>query len=193
MKYVPPKGLAYRPFVEARKFARTLGLKTRDEWNEYCTSGKKPDDIPSYPEFKYKNDWKGVGDWLGTGSIASYNMIFRPFDDARKFVHELGLKSLKAWTNYCKSGSKPADIPSNPNKTYGKDWKDWGNWLGSGNIAPQKRLYLKFEEGREFVQSLGLKSQAEWANIVKRAESLLRSLLLQAKYTKNNGKAGDIG
>ena len=60
-------------------------------------------------------------------------------------------------------------------------------------ISLLKKDYLKFEEGREFVQSLGLKSQAEWANIVKRAESLLRSLLLQAKYTKNNGKAGDIG
>jgi hypothetical protein len=38
-----------RPFEEAREFARSLGLKSREEWNEHCKSGKKPVDIPPYP------------------------------------------------------------------------------------------------------------------------------------------------
>ena len=30
---------------------------------------EKPQDIPSHPD-TYKDEWKGMGDWLGTGSIA---------------------------------------------------------------------------------------------------------------------------
>jgi hypothetical protein len=30
----------------------------------------------------YKKDWKGFGDWLGTGTIASYNIKYRSYEDA---------------------------------------------------------------------------------------------------------------
>jgi hypothetical protein len=30
-----------------------------------------------------------MGDWLGTGRIASFNMIYRSFQEARKFVHTI--------------------------------------------------------------------------------------------------------
>ncbi len=175
MKHVTAKGLTYKSFEDARKFVRTLELKNADEWNEYCKTGKKPDDIPSYPENKYKKEWGGVGDWLGTGAVASYNMKFLPFTDARLAVHKLQLKSGTEWHNYCKTDQKQKDIPSNPDKTYVKEWKGWGDWLGTGAIAPQDRQYRSFEEAREFVQLLDLRSQSEWA-----------------KYSKSDRKPDDI-
>ena len=39
----------YRSYKEAREFVRSLGLKSRKEWQEYCKSGNKPDDIPERP------------------------------------------------------------------------------------------------------------------------------------------------
>ena len=45
----------FRPFKEARKFVRTLGLKTQKEWHSFCRSRKKPDDIPTTPYNIYKN------------------------------------------------------------------------------------------------------------------------------------------
>ena len=39
---------------------------------------------------------------------------WRTFEEARAFVHSLGLKSVPEWWVYCKSGKKPADIPANP-------------------------------------------------------------------------------
>ena len=64
----------WRPFDEAREFVRSLQLRNQTEWNEYCKSNKKPDDIPSSPDIIYKNDgWISLGDWLGTGSIATKN------------------------------------------------------------------------------------------------------------------------
>ena len=44
----------YRPFNEARDYARNLGLPNKRAWYQYCKSGKKRDDIPSHPERRYK-------------------------------------------------------------------------------------------------------------------------------------------
>ena len=60
----------YRIFVDARKFVNSLGIKSRRDWNLYCKSGQKPDDIPSYPNQVYKNKgWISMGDWLGSGTV----------------------------------------------------------------------------------------------------------------------------
>jgi hypothetical protein len=61
----------YRSFKEARAFVHGLGLKTGAEWHAYAKSGKKPTDIPAYPNELYENDgWAGWGDWVGTGRVA---------------------------------------------------------------------------------------------------------------------------
>jgi len=47
----------FRPYKEAREFVRSLGLKGYDDWEKYCVSGDKPNDIPSNPWQVYSN-WK---------------------------------------------------------------------------------------------------------------------------------------
>ena len=59
----------------------------------YCKSSKKPDDIPANPGRKYKNEWKGMGDWLDTSYIATYDRKYREFKEAREFVQKLKLKT----------------------------------------------------------------------------------------------------
>ena len=109
----------YRPFKDARVYARRLRFKSSEEWLVYCKSGKKPADIPSNPNHVYANDrWAGYGDWLGTGRVRG--ATWRPFKKARSFACHLGLRSWAEWNDYCKSGKKPADIPSNPDKAYQK-------------------------------------------------------------------------
>ena len=46
-------------------------------------------------------------------------------------------------------------------------WVDWGDWLGTDTVATSLREYRTFEEAREFVRSLGLKSQLEWVKYHK--------------------------
>ena len=156
----------FRPFKEARKFVHSLNLKNCQEWNEYCKSGNRPDDIPACPNV-YKEDWVCLGDWLGTGTIASSNRMFRPFEKARKFVHSLNLKNGKEWRRYCKSGNKPDDIPARPNSIYkDKGWVCLGDWLGTGTV-PFNRIFRPFEKARKFIRSLKLKSQKEWREYCK--------------------------
>ena len=169
----------YRPFQESRQFVHALKLKSSIEWRKYCQGelpgiNPKPEDIPAKPYRTYKNQgWQGMGDWLGTGTIASRNRKYRPFEEARQFVHALWLKNHKEWKQYCKGElegriPKPEDIPANPNRTYkNHGWQGLGDWLGTGNIANFNKKYRSFEEARKFVHALGLKSSTEWYRYCK--------------------------
>lgn len=141
----------FRPFVEARKFARSLKLKTWGEWKAYTKSGKKPDDIPANPRIgRYEKEWISGGDWLGTGTIANQKRKYRSYNDAKKFVQKLKSKNKDEWVEYSKSGKKPDDIPQNPPQTYKKEWEGWGDWFGTGRIANQNKAdtWLSAKEAR---------------------------------------------
>jgi superfamily II DNA or RNA helicase len=169
---VAPRLRQFLPFESARVFVRGLGLKSVTEWLDYCKSGKKPDDIPVYPSSTYaKAGWTGMGDWLGTGRVADQRRQYRPLEGARAYVHGLGLKSQAEWRDYSKSGKKPDDIPANPSSTYAKaGWAGYGDWLGTGTVAPRLRQFRPFESARAYVRSLGLKSEADWREYRKSAK-----------------------
>ena len=134
----------FRSFEEAREFIQALGLKSNREWKRYCKgelAGRmpKPKDIPTNPNLTYKDQgWKGLGDWLGTGTIAPFNREYRPFEEAREFARTLKLRNSIEWSKYCKGElegrvPKPEDIPAAPRNTY-KDhgWQGFRDWLGTG-------------------------------------------------------------
>ena len=137
----------YRSFKEARKFVHALKIKSRTEWRQYCRGElegrkRKPEDIATNPHQTYKNKgWQGMGDWLGTGTIAPRYREYRSFKEARKFVHALKLKSITEWRRYCKGElkgrkRKPGDIPADPRNIYkAQGWKNWSDWVGTGNNA----------------------------------------------------------
>jgi hypothetical protein len=159
--------LAFLPFEEAKAFVHKLGLKTEVEWRKYCKSGEKPDNIPSTANGVYYKEWKGWGDWLGTGKAAQYKGQYMSFQEARKLVQSLSLKSQKEWNDYCKLGKRPKNVPANPYQFYKSSWRGWGHWLGSNRIANQNKEYYSFTQARKLVHSLGLKSRSEWRKYVK--------------------------
>jgi hypothetical protein len=59
---------------------------------------------------------------------------YRSFKKARAFTRELGLKSIIEWRDYCKSGSKPNDIPAAPHNAYAAQWAGWSDWLAGRSI-----------------------------------------------------------
>ena len=168
-----------RPFEEARKYARGLGLKSQAGWRKFCKGlipekGELPSDIPLSPADTYKNQgWKGWGDWLGTGTIANFFREFRLFEEAREYVQGLGLRNKDEWQKLCKGllpekGELPSDIPTTPNRTYKtQGWQGWGDWLGTGTIAPFLRKYRAFEEARKYIHGLELANRNEWRKFCK--------------------------
>src|SRR5262249_23657054 len=67
-----------------------------------------------------------------------------------------------------RSRKKPDDIPNALHMVYKSEgWTSWGDWLGTGTVAPWLRKWRPFKQAREFVRSLGLKNQAEWRAYVR--------------------------
>ncbi len=160
----------FRSFEDARKFTHSLKLKNQKDWELYRKSKKKPEDIPTGPAEVYKNKgWKNLGDWLGTGTIASQKKKYRAFEDARKFVQKLKLKNDNEWRKFYMSDARPLDIPTAPNVVYKTEWRGLGNWLGTGTISPKEKSkkYWSFEKSRKFVHTLELKSQKDWKEYCK--------------------------
>jgi hypothetical protein len=85
---------------------------------------------------------------------------WRPFEEAREYVCALGLKTNYEYAKWSKTDARPADIPSAPYRTYPEEWRGWGDWLGYGRAKyqPPPGGWRPFEEAREYVRSLGLKS-----------------------------------
>ncbi len=176
---IAPRLRVYRSFEEAQIFASSLGLRNSTEWSKFCKGrmlekGTLPLDIPASPHATYAGrGWSGYGDWLGTGNIANYLRHYRPFKEAQAFARSLGLRSVNEWKNFCTGSlqgqcSLPLDIPVSPSQTYADEgWTTWGEWLGTGIVAPRLRMYRPFEDARSFVRGLGLKGAAEWRSYCK--------------------------
>jgi superfamily II DNA or RNA helicase len=161
--------LSWPPFEDARAVARSLKLKNQDDWFAFTQGqitrlGNLPSDIPASPQYLYADKgWKGMGDWLGTGNVATFRREYRSFPEARSFVQKLKLKNASEWFTFTQGGRLPNDIPANPHQTYGdKGWKNFGDWLGTGRVANALKKYRSFSKARAYVQKLGLKSATEW-------------------------------
>jgi hypothetical protein len=104
------------------------------------------------------------------GARGKRRIRFRSYEEAREFVRSLSLKTHLEWIGYASHGARPdlpnrpEDIPASPYGVYKHDgtWVSWGDFLGTGHVAPSLRPYLGFEAARLFARSLRLKNAAEW-------------------------------
>ena len=88
---------------------------------------------------------------------------FLPFKKALMYARSLKLISSTEWRALCKSGSRPANVPSRPDTIYKHEgWQGWGHWLGTGNLVGGKQDFLPFKKALMRARSLKLKSMKEW-------------------------------
>ena len=192
---IAPQLRAYRKFTDARKFVQSLNLKTRKQWEKYCQSGKKPQNIPADPTHQYKNEWISVGDWLGTGAVAQHRKkssgVYLSFTDAKKYAQSLGIKSKTEWGVYCKSDSKQDDIPADPAGVYKNDgWAGWGDWFGTGTVASFNKKFWSFKKARKYVHQIGLKNTQDWRRYCSTGKKPDDIPTIAEIYYKNKGWMG---
>ena len=142
-KAVEPKRKVGRPrvsmeFHEARELVRNENISSVAQYRKWWELNT-PARIAKRPDRAYKNDWQGWNDFLGSNNpFPCVRGSFRPFNEARSFVHQLGLRTKSEWWEYAKSGKKPSDIPSRPDLIYREDWFTWKDFIGA-DIASVKR------------------------------------------------------
>src|SRR5262249_4771404 len=111
--------------------------------------------------------WKGWGDWLGTGNTKN---SFLPFEEARRVAQGLGFDSQTQYTRASRKGVLPQGLPKDPRAAYRlSGWRSWSDWLGSTRLSTHEKRQKKrpFSDALEFARSLGLQSKGEWFRWVK--------------------------
>ncbi|MFT6746337.1 MAG: hypothetical protein ACJAZ2_000676, partial [Glaciecola sp.] len=170
---------ANRTFEESKRFVHSLKLKNLIEWNlfikgELAHRKRMPKDIPTNPMLVYKETgWCGYGDWLGTYNVPPFQMEFRSFIEARKFVRKLGLNSSTEWIAYCKGeypklAEKPDDIPHSVARHYQDNgWVSYKDFLMDEEKQSTYSKFLSYEEAKKFVNELKLKNVMQWQRYLK--------------------------
>ena len=149
-------------FQETRQFTRKLGLASSREWRRYCASPQRPLDVPTNPQVAYRSEWKGWGDFLGTGNTKN---SFLPFSEARNISRGLGLPTMAAYRAAVRAGTLPSGLPKDPYAAYrNSGWQSSSDWLGTSHPSTHEKNRKKrsFGELLGFARSLGLQSKTEW-------------------------------
>lgn len=156
----------YYSFIKCREYIHRLEFKSQGEFKKWSIN-HRPHFIPGSPNTIYRNDgWIGWADFLGTKK--DFDGEFLSFEEARKVIQPLGLKSQKEWRQYCKSGNKPYNIPAAPWNFYKKDgWKGLNDFIGYG-ICPIGREYIPYEEAEKITRIANLKHNREWRKWLKK-------------------------
>ncbi|MCX6180995.1 MAG: hypothetical protein NT150_03585 [Bacteroidetes bacterium] len=127
-------------FAKAKAFVKGLNLKNRKQWFKYIKGEMKNlpaliAGFPQTPNAVYKAEWKGWGDFLGTGNVVKSEREYWSYERAQSHVEKQKIKSVKEWLLYCKGklpgrDLKPKEIPSNVHLVYKKKWKGYPAFFG---------------------------------------------------------------
>ena len=111
-----------------------------------------------------------------------------PFYKARSYARNLRLKSRADWNRFIKSGKKPKNIPTAPQGVYKKEWKNWGDWLGT-IILSTSEMYnrIEYNTAKKIVRKYKLKNQAEYKKIWKKKLKPLGISKNPSRIFKNKG------
>jgi hypothetical protein len=150
-RFVKPVRLrTVRSYEDAQKYVKKQKLKNSFEWKKYRSSGKMPKDIPSNPEFVYRNSnyllkpknrhgWVDMETWLGVKPKKYCSFI-----EAKKYARSLNLGDRREWESNHIDGNIPPDIPLAPNEVY-TEFEGWFDFLGiSKNRRPLVRARFEY-------------------------------------------------
>jgi hypothetical protein len=156
----------FKSYSDTKLLVRSLKIKNVREWIKYTKSKKFPKDIPKSLQKVYFKEWESWGKFLGTGIVSNKFKKFRSYSEAKEHARSLKIKGQIEWFKYTKSKKFPKDIPIKP-YFYKKEWKSWGDFLGTGNVSTRFRKYKKYSDVKTYVLNLKLNKREEWKDHIK--------------------------
>jgi superfamily II DNA or RNA helicase len=112
------------------------------------------------------------------------------YEDAKKYVHTLGIKTQTGWNEFVKLRELPSGIPYGPRGIYMKngEWVDWADWLGNGIVSAFEigKKHLSYDDAKQYIKPFKFKSSTEYFNYVKDNNIDFLSQAPQGKY-RNQG------
>ena len=165
-------------FEEAKNYAQKLKIKSKKEWFEFTKTNKFNDEIPKTVSTVFSSEWKGWGDFFGTGlkKGQTYEHLYKKqkeeiksYEEVKKYALSLKLKNMREWIAYTKSKYFPYNISKNPQYTYKKEFEGWGIFLGTGTTAQKLIKYRSFEDAKKYVKNLkieGSNNRNGWIDLI---------------------------
>jgi superfamily II DNA or RNA helicase len=150
--------IEYWTYMDTCAYVQRLGFKSVGDFNRWSRAKKRPKGIPSAPDQIYAGKgWTGWSDFLGTDTFRGE---MAPWEEFRAHIQLLGFKSVSELRVWMKSGQKPKNFPSNPNKAYpGKGWTNWADLIGNGH---QRSSHWSFDEVCAYIRSFKFKSKDDF-------------------------------
>ena len=156
----------WRPFEEARIFARKQGLKSQREWFDFHIKNKICD-IPYNPYQTYI-EWVSWPDWLDNGNDI---IEYWPFEKARSYVQTLGLKSRTEWEAFCEKNEKPNEVPIDVHQTYkDKGWVSFPEFFRGEDSSRDRSNFLSYDDAIKIIHPLKIASETAWRDYKKENE-----------------------
>jgi hypothetical protein len=173
----------YISYEDCKKIAQDNNIKSQEEWSKYTKSNCNINEVPTFPNDVYTNNWEGWDKFLGKE--------FLSFEDCRNFARTLNLKSKQDWFDWLKLNQKSNDIPSDPGD-YFRDrgvWISWGDFLGF-NIGQTSRNseFLSYKEAKEAIKDLNIKNAAEYTKLSREIKAKLKIPGVPQDYYKTRGQ-----
>ena len=123
------KHVNYFSYIEAKKFIKKFKFKNSLEYAKFIRSKKRPLELPSKPERKYKN--KGWIDWasfLDTRKTNRGNWL--SYDEASKLAQKMNVMNATHYRKISSLNKLSKGMPSSPSVIYkNKGWIDWASFL----------------------------------------------------------------
>jgi len=107
------------PYKTARQWVMELGLRNKEEWDEYVQDGKifHRSYLPNHPDEMYAEEWVSWDEFLG---------IMRPYNETRSIVQNvLNILTMEEYVRFINMNPKRAEglrIPAKPWIVYRDDW-----------------------------------------------------------------------
>jgi superfamily II DNA or RNA helicase len=161
--------LSWRPFEEARDFARALNFISNKQWVNYSM---RPADIPASVGIVYKNmGWTNWPDFLGTKRKPSRGTksgtIFVSFKKAKSYAYKLNLISYNEWSN---KNDHPDNIPLAPDQFYRySGWNGWPDFLGS-HVKSANISWLSFKEAKKVLSRFKFRNTDDWKSFCSKTD-----------------------
>lgn len=173
--------VSHPPFKTARAYARSLKLRTRDEWRSRVKDATARRElearaIPTRPDVAYHGlGWRGWNDWLGSSRFVA--KPFMSFDEWLTWCRAQRFSSKQAYNDWCAASSTRGDepgererlrVPSSPESVY-RDFPGWRAVLGKDRARVSGRArgnYAAFREARRVARTIAkshnLKTGTQW-------------------------------
>ena len=125
---IASKYIEFMSFEEAQQLMLAEGIKSNNQFKQWCKSEKRPNNFSRTPWNTY-DKWQNWSHFLGTTNKGPKDYEFMTFCEAQELMKKCNIKTFNQFKQWCGEGCRPNNFPSCPDKKYHIDWCGWNHFL----------------------------------------------------------------